>query len=161
MGISFYEVDANYVKYMNRFAPHLFFDSKQHGGRARKYIGIVLTVNGMEYFAPLSSFKEKHRKMKERVDFLKVGKYAVINLNNMFPVPNGLYKYVDFNKEKDLSYRALLRSEYRIIKKKQDLIAKNAQVVYSHRINNGSKTALGKRCNDFLLLEIECRKYEN
>ena len=44
----------------------------------------------MDYFAPLSSFKEKHTRMPEAVDFIKIKRYAVINLNNMFPVPVGL-----------------------------------------------------------------------
>lgn len=38
----------------------------------------------MKYFAPLSSYKPKHEKMKNGLDFIKVGNYAVININNMF-----------------------------------------------------------------------------
>lgn len=49
-----------------------------------------MRVNGFDYFAPLSSFKDKHKTMKESVDFLKVKDYAVINLNNMFPVVKGV-----------------------------------------------------------------------
>ncbi len=41
----------------------------------------------MKYFAPLSSYKDKHKKMLETVDFIKIKDYAVINLNNMIPVP--------------------------------------------------------------------------
>lgn len=47
------------------------------------YIGIILEVKGIKYFAPLSSFKNKHKQMKEGVDFIKIKDYAVINLNNM------------------------------------------------------------------------------
>lgn len=35
------------------------------------------------------SFKPKHKKMKESVDFIKIKDYAVININNMIPVPKG------------------------------------------------------------------------
>ncbi|MCR5388003.1 MAG: type III toxin-antitoxin system ToxN/AbiQ family toxin, partial [Lachnospiraceae bacterium] len=45
----------------------------------RKYIGIVLEINSFKYFAPLSSFKSKHKKMDEGVDFIKIKDYAVIN----------------------------------------------------------------------------------
>ena len=54
--------------------------------------------------------------MKNGLDFLKVGNYAVLNLNNMFPVPDGKYIYVDTQKEKDRQYRKLLMSEYRLIR---------------------------------------------
>ncbi len=36
--------------------------------------------------------------MKNNMDFLKVGNYAVINLNNMFPVPKSQCTYVDISK---------------------------------------------------------------
>lgn len=96
--------------------------------------------------------------MNNSVDFLKVKDYAVINLNNMFPVPKSEYTYVDIQRERDLSYRALLRAEYRYIKSIQEKIRKNALVVYSHRLKYGNSTPLGKRCNDFSALE---RLYKN
>ena len=46
-----------------------------------------MEINGFYYFAPLSSFKSKHKKMKESVDFIKIKDYEVININNMIPVP--------------------------------------------------------------------------
>lgn len=62
----------------------------------------------MDYFAPLSSFKPKHLRMKEGIDFIKIKNYAVLNLNNMFSVSDGLYLYVDIQKEKNSNCRALL-----------------------------------------------------
>ena len=32
----------------------------------------------MDYFAPLSSYKEKHKQMKETLDFIKIKRYSVI-----------------------------------------------------------------------------------
>lgn len=106
--------------------PHLFQNKQPGQSNERKYIGIVLIVNGMNYFAPLSSFKAKHEKMKNGLDFIKVGNYAVININNMFPVPDGEYTYVDIPKVKNPQYKKLLTTEYRIIRKLQDKI-KNMQ----------------------------------
>lgn len=161
MTIKIYEVNPRYIDYLIPFAPHLF-QNKQPGQRnERKYIGIVLIVNGMNYFAPLSSFKAKHKKMKNGLDFIKIGNYAVINLNNMFPVPNGQYTYVDIPTVKDSQYRKLLMSEYRIIRKLQDKITKNAAEVYKHKIKKGNTTALAKRCNDFSLLEDKNKKFQS
>ena len=115
----------------------------------------------MNYFAPLSSFKAKHNNMKNGLDFIKIGDYAVININNMFPVPNGEYTYVDIPTVKDPQYRKLLMTEYRIIRKLQDKIMKNAAEVYKHKINKGNTTALAKRCNNFSLLEEKSKKFKS
>ena len=61
----------------------------------------------------MSSYKDKHKKMKEGVDFIKIKDYAVINLNNMIPVSDSQIVALDINKEKDLSYRYLLQAESR------------------------------------------------
>lgn len=139
-------------------APHLFQNKQPGQHNERKYIGVVLTVNGMDYFAPLSSFKEKHRRMPEGLDFIKVKNYAVINLNNMFPVPAGQYTYVDISKERNPKYKSLLLAEYRYIKSIQEKIRKNAVNLYRLKVN-GPSSPLTKRCNDFLALEMLCKKY--
>ena len=158
--IRLYEIDSKYVDYVSTIASHAFHNKQPGQGHERKFIGIILTVNGMDYFAPLSSFKEKHIRMQETIDFIKVKRYAVININNMFPVPSGLATYVDISKEKDKKYKSLLLAEYRAIKAMQEKIRKNADVVYKHRLENGDSTKLGKRCNDFSALEDACKKYK-
>lgn len=157
--IKLYEVNADYIDYLSAYAPHLFQNKKTGQKNERKYIGIVFQINGLDYFAPLSSFKQKHYRMKEAVDFIKVKDYAVINLNNMFPVPLNERKYVDIRSERDPHYRALLLAEYRFIKSIQEKIRKNAQNVYKIKIKDGTSSALAKRCNDFLSLEKACNEY--
>lgn len=157
--IKLYQVSPAYVDYLAPYAPHLFHNKQRGQQNERKYIGIILYINGTEYFAPLSSFKEKHRKMKEGLDFLKIKNYAVVNLNNMFPVPRGQYDYVDISKERNPKYKSLLLAEYRYIKSIQERIRKNAANLYLLKVN-GKSSLLTKRCNDFLMLEELCRKYK-
>ena len=57
--LKIYEIENSYIDYLFPFAPHLFHNKKENQENERKYIGIILTVNGLDYFAPLSSFKEK------------------------------------------------------------------------------------------------------
>ena len=158
--IKLYEIDNDYINHLSAFAPHLFLNKKPGQSNERKYIGIVFEINGFDYFAPLSSFKDKHRKMKDGVDFLKVKDYAVINLNNMFPAPESTRKYVNISAEKDPHYRALLLAEYRYIKSIQDKIRKNAQALYKIKLKDGESTALAKRCNNFAVLEKASKEYE-
>ena len=155
--LKIFEVKSEYIQYLSNYQNHLFLDTNEKG--KRKYIGIVFQINGINFFAPLSSYKTKHVKMKESVDFIKIKDYAVINLNNMIPVPNSQIVEIDINKEKDLSYRYLLQAESREINRQKNRIRKNAEIVYSHKIHNGDSTALAKRTNDFKLLEKLCREY--
>ena len=159
--IKFYEISREYVEYLTPYAPHLFHSSQSEQINERKYIGVVLRVNGMDYFAPLSSFKPKHSHMKEGLDFIKIKRYAVINLNNMFPVPTEECSYVDFGTVRDPRYKSLLLAEYRFVKSIQDKIRKNADTLYNHKLENGNATPLAKRCNDFILLESMCAKYKS
>lgn len=97
--------------------------------------------------------------MAESVDFIKIKDYAVINFNNMIPVPDGQYVLVDVNGTKDPHYRYLLQAESREINRHRNRILKNAQIVYNHKLRNGNKTSLAKRTNDFGLLEQKCKQY--
>ena len=156
--VKVYEVSEDYVDYLVPHAPHLFRNKKQGQQNSRKYIGVVLHIEEIDYFAPLSSFKDKHKRMNETLDFIKIKNYSVINLNNMFPIPNGCYSYVDISKEYNPKYKSLLLAEYRYIKSIQEKIRKNAATLYKLK-TKGENSALTKRCNDFLLLESLCKKY--
>ena len=158
--LNIYEIDPDYIRYLSSFEEHLFRNKKISQNFNRKYVGIVLSINGFDYFAPLSSFKEKHKRLSETLDFIKIGQYAVINLNNMFPAPTKLCQRINFNEIKDLNYKNLLRNEYRIIRQKADLILNNANEVYHHKLINDGKSKLSQRCNDFKLLEEKLKEYK-
>lgn len=152
--IKLYNINDDYIESISKIDSKIAFAKIDSRSQSRKYIGIILEINGLKYFANLSSYKPyKHDNMTEKVDFVKIGKYAVVNLNNMLPVPEGEYFYVDFNNIKDKNYVNLLRNEYRIILKKSEKIIRNANIVYKHKIENGNDTPLARRCCDFLRLE--------
>ena len=151
------EVRNEYIEYLSSYQKHISTQTDENF--KRKYIGIALEVSGIKYFAPLSSFKDKHKKMKESVDFIKIKDYAVINLNNMIPVPDSQIVNININKEKNASYRYLLQAESREVNRQKNRIRKNAEIVYSHKKHNGVSTPLAKRTNDFELLEKLSKKY--
>lgn len=157
--LKIYNINPHYIDYLGSHAPHLFGNKGKSQRFERKYTGVVLHINGYDYFAPLSSFKDKHKGMSESIDMIKLGEYAVINLNCMFPCPCSECSYVDINKERDPRYRSLLLSEYRIIKSKQAKIRKNAETLYKIKTQSSDITPLTKRCNDFILLERLCKEF--
>ena len=84
--LNFYTVEERYVKYMSQFDKRI---SKSYDEKARRpFIGIVLNVDGILYFAPFTSPKPKHVEMKNTIDFLKIdnGNLGAINFNNMMPI---------------------------------------------------------------------------
>ena len=155
--IRIYGVKDSYIKYLSQYQEHLFLH--EGGSSGRKYLGVVLEINHHSYFAPLSSFKSKHKKMKESVDFIKIKDYAVININNMIPVPKGQLIELNINAEKDPHYKFLLQAESREINRQKSRIRKNAEIVYNHKKQNGNLTPLAKRTNDFEMLEKLSRDF--
>ena len=158
--IKFFEIDKEYIDYMCQFDNILFHNKQAHQKNERKYIGILFEVENLDYFVPLSSFKPKHAGMRESVDFIKLGEYAVVNLGSMVPVVKHCCHYIDFSEVADTKYRSLLVAEYIEIKNRKDTILKNAKIVYSHKLHNGNDTQLARRCADFKLLEEKAREYE-
>lgn len=156
-GLKIYEIDKEYLEYVRNYSEHVFYSPGET--QKRKYIGIILKIDEIKYFAPLSSFKPKHKKMSEGVDFIKIKDYSVININNMIPVPDGYYHLVDVNGEKDPHYKFLLQAEAREINRQRNRILKNAAIVRSHKILHKDNTPLSKRCNDFVALEKACMQF--
>lgn len=97
--------------------------------------------------------------MDEGVDFIKIKDYAVININNMIPVPDSEFSLVDVNGVSDPHYRFLLQAESREINRQKNRIMKNADIVYKHKLRNGNNSPLAKRTNDFIALEKACKEY--
>ena len=57
--------------------------------------------------------------MKEGVDFIRIKDYAVININNMIPVPKRQLVELNIKEEKDPHYKFLLQAESREINKQK------------------------------------------
>ena len=115
-------------------------------------------VNYLSYFAPFTSFKKKHLRFSDSIDFIKIGRIAAINLNKMFPVPDGLYSEVIVEAESNKYYRNLLYREQRFIQKQEQTIRNNACILYD-KVTANKNSKLAKRSNDFLLLEGLCKSY--
>lgn len=155
----FYEVDDSYIEYLSNFDCHVMYTKLESRKFKRKYIGILFKINKKLYIAPLSSYKEKHNKMKDSIDFIKIGNKSVINLNNMFPVENNNISKVNIEEEKDLNYKQLLRNEYSLAIPKFKKIIKNAKILYKQvTIYN---MPIKNRCCNFKKLEEKCFDYNH
>lgn len=166
--LKLYNIDNNYLNYLRTYDNRVI---KNHG-IDRPYVGIILkvTIRGkiIKYFAPLSSPKRKHLKMKNTIDFIKIdnGKYGAINLNNMIPLASHHATLIDINKVNPPTYKNLLTNQITWIRANQNTIISKAKNLHNKMIQDDSKLStfeinVKSRCCDFLLLEGICDKYNN
>lgn len=132
----------------------------------RPYLGVVFSVNGYDYFVPLSSPKKKHLTMKNTKDFHKIngGIYGVINFNDMIPVKSTELIYYDIAKEPELEYKKLLEKQQEELSKIEKTIRKKAEKLYELYSTADDKLtpfdlSVKARCCNFPLLEQKCNTY--
>ena len=164
--MNWYVVDKDYIRYLIQFDFRVGY--VEYGEKLKLHVGVLLTVNGYHYYVPISSAKSKHQHMSNSLDFHKLQDadtnylYAVLNLNNMIPVPDScitqlkydqIEQFRSFNNEKEKTdYIYLLQKEKAIIDSMQHTIQQKAEKLYAKclRIPNSS---LASRCCNFKLLE--------
>ena len=158
----FYYLNEKYVAYLKSFDSSVCDNKHQ----TRPYIGVVLQINGFDYYVPLSSPKPKHRTMSNGKDFRKInhGVYGVINFNLMVPVPPSEVIPIDFP-SLDEKYRRLLQNQLRFIKRDSADIINTARdlrkmfdLADSSLTENDTK--IKNRCVNFPLLELKAKEYK-
>jgi len=161
--MKFYNVKDDYIRFLRGY------DSKVAANKqeSRPYVGIVFEVEGIKYYAPFTSPKPKHQKMKNGKDFRKIhdGKYGAINFNNMIPVPDKALILMDIVNEPDEQYRRLLQNQYKEIKKDADAINKTAQNLRELILKDESELttfdkSIKARCCNLTLLESVYEQYK-
>jgi len=161
----FYTVDKNYIQYLSTFDNHVSYN-KDLSAHSRPYLGIVLSFENFDYFAPLYSYKKHYSKYKNNPSFFFIynrnkNPLAIIKFSSMIPIfkNSSSIKLLDFN-EQEKKYRDLVSSEYRYINSNKEEIYKRAKKMYiavtKHK-NNFLKTLA---CN-FKLLEEKCCEYND
>ena len=165
LNLEIVRVDSNYCDYLRKFDNKVAYNKYEK--ELRPFIGILFEIDTCKYFAPLSSPKPKHKKMKNMIDFFKIkdGKLGAVNFNNMIPVTDKNYTLIDLNKEaltmEELKYQKLLKeqlnwlnSHYRQVKNKSYRLY---QLYNSGKLPDNIKS----RCCNFKLLEERYLEYNN
>lgn len=160
--LKFYKVKEKYIMYLNQYDKKI---SKSYGEKAKRpFIGIVLEIDNVLYFAPFTSPKKKHLTMKNTIDFLKIdnGKLGAINFNNMIPIPIDECELIDVEKEKNESYRNLLYKQINWCNEKNNnkVILNKAYNLYHKVINKKIPENIIKRCCDFKKLEEKSKEFK-
>ncbi|MFV5348953.1 type III toxin-antitoxin system ToxN/AbiQ family toxin [Acinetobacter soli] len=152
MSLKFYYINNDYIDALHNIEPKVYPSTKA----GRPYIGIVLKIHDIHYFAPMTSPKEKHSKLRRPVVY-KVNslsdpndKLGVIQINNMIPVPLSKLTEVVFNDIRDVQYKKLLQKQYIVLKVNRKEIEDTAEELY---LKAKAGHPLHRVCNDFRKLE--------
>ena len=172
--MDWYVVDKKYINYLTQFDSRVGY--VEYGERLKLHVGILLTIEDYHYYVPISSAKPKHQKMSNSLDFHKLQDkstgylYAVLNINNMIPVPNNCLTQLKYNQVENFrSFRSekektdyiyLLQKEKSMIDNAQDTLHNKAMKLYQKCIAKPD-SSLAARCCDFKTLEEAKHHYEN
>lgn len=162
-----YKVDMKYIRNLHKLDDKVLSISPQVGKDNRVFIGIVIVCGIHKYCIPLSSPKEKHKKMKNSMDFSKIevnGKLlGVLNFNLMIPIKEEQLQHVEtviYKRDRDSVkyYKKLCTQELEWCQANSEVICNKANVLYKKYVSNES-FAGRNRCLNFPKLEAACEKY--
>lgn len=148
-----YRISQPYLQYLFQFEPKVMCN--KDGLYDRPHVGILLEQNGHKYFAPLSSYKPKHERIKNYAIFRVLDtngkKLSVIQFNNMIPILDSEITEIDFDNEPE-DYKILLQKEYLFIEKNSEDILTKAAKVYKDVVETQNPFFV-RISNNFNLLE--------
>lgn len=157
------KINADYCNYLRNFDEKVVYNEGLK--ELRPFIGVLFKVDKLEYYAPLSSPKEKHKHLKNTLDLVKIknGEYGVVNFNNMIPVTDINYELIDLNTKPKITseYKRLklLTSQLRWLNSNSKVVLQKAINLYKLYKKDLLPLNVKNRCCNFPLLEKESKKY--
>lgn len=158
-------LDTKYCNYLRKFDDKVPYNYGEK--ELRPFVGVLFKVNHCMYFAPLSSPKPKHLKIKSNLDFLKLdsGKLGAINFNNMIPVTENNIIKLDLDKtcvtKSEEKYIKLLKEQLFWLNRNSDKLYGRSKKLYDKYVDGSLVPNIAKRCCNFKLLEEKCDEYNN
>lgn len=167
--LNLYLVDIKYIRNLSHADDHVMSVSPQIGKSDRPFVGIIVICSDKQYCIPLSSPKEKHKSMKNDVDFTKIyhdGRLiGVLNFNEMIPVNRDVIFPVNTRRRPGDSYemaryKDLIINQLTFCRKNQDAIIRKANQLYDKVTSGKANGPLRRRCCDFKKLEYVLEHYQ-
>lgn len=169
MKLNLYSVSDKYIQYLRQFDNRIYDNKEDTRAYERKYLGVVLIVNGLNYYIPMSSPKKSdyidfenkiiRNDTKTIIRIHNGGRlYGTLRISNMIPVPITELEPYTISNETDNRYRDVILGELRYINNNTNKIMKYANIVYNQKINDLDIGYI-KNTVDFKLLEEKLREW--
>lgn len=154
--LKLYRVKSHYLDFLREIEPKI--PMAKDNGKDRPFVGIVLSINGIKYIAPLSS-KKKNGQTDFKIKIANEHK-STVRFSYMFPIVESALVEIDYTKEFELDskYTALLINEDLYINQYKDRIHEIAMKTYKNVIKKCGN--FEKFCCDFVKLEEKHKDYE-
>lgn len=151
-----YDISEDYKNYLRKF------DNRVSMKENRKFYGILITKDNMDYYIPFTSKIEKRTSSKLTVNVKDTNNRIIskLLLNNMIPVNEKDAILVDIEKSK---YKDYFNREIRYLRKEkviEEILRKvdnMFKVLENHK--NIDYEFFRKLCCDFKMLEEKCVEY--
>ena len=151
-----YNVDEKYREYLRNFDAKVSFENN------RKFYGILITENNIDYCIPFTS-QVKKKNSKLTINIKNKNKIiAQLLINNMIPVNDNVVRKVIINNEKQKDF---FNNEIIYLRNKEvlnEIILKTSNVINVIKDKSSYDYIFFKKiCCDFILLEQKCKEYEH
>ncbi len=167
--MKFYLVNEKYLDFLRTSESKIMNGSSKYRGD-KFVLGIVLKINSINYYAPISSIKPYQLKNELTLtkecrktcfpiiaDDHKIDKIlSTIRLDFMFPVPITELKELDINNLEN-KIKWLIQKEYQYITSCEDEIYQKANDIYNKAVI--PTHFLHNKCCDFKLLEVKHQEW--
>ena len=145
-----YYVDEDYINELRNVDERVLLNKS-----TRPYLGVVLSINDLNYFVPLSSPKENKKLSIKLFEVNNIqNRLGYLLFLNMIPVPDKYLSKIDMQyiKEQDLEYYNLLTNQLIFIRQENQRIVNKAQKVYKNAVIK-KVSFFESMCVDYLALE--------
>lgn len=131
--MKFYQIDTNYLNELRK-ADHRVPHNKSYIGRkgkSRPYIGVMLSIEGIDYFVPLTSKKRRSSYVVLPIYDGNNDQIAPLMLNSMLPVPEQSRTLLNMDgvRSTDPQYFDLLMNELKFLRPRTDSIKTRCAVI--------------------------------
>ena len=171
-----YSVSDRYISYLREKFPNVYSNKMDTRIHTRKYLGVVLRVGEYHYYIPMSSPKQTDYQVagdnmvikKSIVPIMRVvvknakGERelkATLRISHMIPVPDSELELYDLDNEMDAAYKDLVQNEMIFIRKNQEKISANAQLIYKQKLENDTSAKYVMSALDYKALEEMCNQF--
>lgn len=176
--LKLYAVSDRYIDYLRTYFPEVYSNKINARIHTRKYLGVVIEIGNFNYYVPMSSPKPTDYQLAGEQKVIKKSIVPIIRIvvknnngekelkgtlriSHMIPVPDSELELYDLENEKDSTYKELVQNEMIFIRKNQEKIVGNANLLYKQKVEGNTSVGYVRSALDFKELEELCDKFHN
>ena len=161
-----YSVSDEYVEWLREQYPNVYSNKMNARTHTRKYLGVVMEIGEYKYYIPMSSPKDSDYQIAGESKVIKKSIVPIIRIvvknafgekelkgtlriSHMIPVPESELELYDLENETDENYKNLVKNELEYIRRNENKIKKNAEVMYKQKKANDTTAGYVKSALDY------------